>query len=69
MSEPSRALQIARARAAQAEANRAAFPFATAMVDRLREHFPDARVTYAIEPDGRELGKAWELGVTPSELA
>lgn len=59
----SRALEIAQARAAQAEANRAAFHFATQMVDELRAAgFEGARVTYAAEGE-RTVGTRGAVGV------
>ena len=51
-----KALDIARARTAQAEKNRAAFPFAAQKLAEVRQWFPEARIVYAKE-DGREIGK------------
>ncbi len=36
--------------------NRATFPLAAAMIDRIREHFPNASVTYARQNE-REIGR------------
>lgn len=60
------ALDIARTRAAQAQANRASMPGVTAFVDELRKVFPDARVTYAAEGE-RTFGKAGLQGVQASD--
>lgn len=46
-------------RSAEAEANRKAMPFTANRLDELRQHFPDARVTYAQE-NGRTKGKRIE---------
>lgn len=43
-------------RSAEAEANRKAMPFTARMLDELRQHFPDARVTFA-EENGRTKGR------------
>lgn len=59
-------LEIARHRAAQAQANRQAMPIVTALVDELRKSFPDAKVTYAHEGE-RSFGKAAEPGVQASD--
>lgn len=43
-------------RAAKADENRRAMPGVTSIVDELRQHFPECRVTYAAEA-GHEIGK------------
>ena len=45
-----------------AEKNRKLFPFAAKMVDMLREHFPDASVSYA-EENGRVVGE--QMSIAP----
>lgn len=52
-------------RAAVAESNRAAMPIVTALLDELREQFPDCRVTYAAEA-GRTFGSRGREGVPAS---
>ncbi len=56
------ALEILERRAAEARAKRAAFPFAARIGDELRQHFPEARVTYANEA-GRVMGAKGPEGV------
>lgn len=54
-----------KSRAAVAEANRAAMPIVTSIVDELRAHFPDCKVSFAQEGE-RSFGKRGAQGVAPA---